>query len=408
MSFLHGLKLIENNDGGQVLPLQMSSVYGIVGTAEPYAAGSSTTADEIAALEAAFPLNTPVLVSKASDLATMADDSYLKRAVEMAWAEQKTYTVVVRTAGKSTETTGEGNSAVTTTVYAAANVPGTALAGTGIYALKKAKSAVGYAPSLIFAEFPDEDGNSAKETNWTAIKAALKAVADSLMGIAIIPEAAEPSSAFNDSKCAYRVYGKVKVAQGANIVSVDPCPVVAGLIAAVDYNDGQWVSPSNHTFKSVVGVDPALEFDMMDESSQVNTINNYNVACVVNEGGYRLWGNNTSASTTDQKWQFLCVKRTSDLIKKTIKEGILWAIDKGIRKNFVDDVTTSVNGVLNELITRGAILGGECWAEVEDNSVNSVKQGIVHFKYKFGPVYPAQTLIFEEVITDEYIAEIFN
>ena len=96
------------------------------------------------------------------------------------------------------------------------------------------------------------------------------------------------------------------------------------------------------------------------------------------------------------------------MIKKTIAAGILWAQDKGIKRTFVEDVTASVNGVLNEIKLNGGILGGECWAEAEKNPASAIKQGKIRFKYKFGPVYPAQTMEFEEVVTDEYVTEIFD
>ena len=440
MSFLHGLKMYENTDGGQVLPLQMSSVYGIVGTAAAYH-GEEESADDFdaanAAFEEMFPLNKPVLVTKTSQVALMSKKSYLRRAVEMAWNEQKTHTVVVRVEGAPES--GEGGSeTVDTNVYLvdhedniivdgdnnpivvesgtgdaitddtdevsgseiAANITGNATEKTGIYALKSAKSVCNMAPTLLFAEIRDGFSDDEKSN----IEIALRTVAEPLLATYLFPKYGYVGDALKTSKNAYYLAQKVKV---ASYGVVDPCAVTAGLIAYVDYNEGQWVSPSNHKFKTVVGVEPAVEFDLMDESSEANAINNQNIACVVYEGGaYRLWGNNTAADV--EKWRFLCVKRVSDLIKKTIQEGILWAVDKGIRKNLVDDVCNSVKGVLNELQTKGAILGGDCWADPEDNSADSVKQGILHFKYKFGPVYPAQTLIFEEIVTDEYIAEIFD
>lgn len=445
MSFLHGLKIYENTDGGQVLPLQMSSVYGIVGTAAAFhEEDQEPTPEAVAAFEAAFPLNKPVLVTKTSQVALMSKNSYLRRAVEMAWNEQKTHTVVVRVEGAPES--GEGGSeTVDTNVYLvdhedniitdgegtpivvsdssdltetdltptplhdgeglsdseiAANIVGNPTDKTGIYALKSAKSVCNMAPTLLFAEIRDSFDADSKE----AIEIALRTVAEPLLATYLFPKYGYVGDALKTSKNAYYLAQKVKV---ASYGIVDPCAVTAGLIAYVDYNEGQWVSPSNHKFKTVVGVEPAVEFDLMDESSEANFINNQNIACVVYEGGaYRLWGNNTAADV--EKWRFLCVKRVSDLIKKTIQEGILWAVDKGIRKNLVDDVCNSVKGVLNELQTKGAILGGDCWADPEDNSADSVKQGILHFKYKFGPVYPAQTLIFEEIVTDEYIAEIFD
>lgn len=438
MGFLHGLKIYENPDGGQVLPLQMSSVYGIVGTAAAFhKEDQEPTPEAVAAFEAAFPLNKPVLVTKTSQVALMSKKSYLRRAIEMAWGEQKTHTVVVRVEGAPES--GEGGSeTVDTNVYLvdhedniivdgdnnpivvesgtgdaitddtdevsgseiAVNITGNATEKTGIYALKSAKSVCNMAPTLLFAEIRDGFSDDEKSN----IEIALRTVAEPLLATYLFPKYGYEGDALETSKNAYYLSQKVKV---ASYGVVDPCAVTAGLIAYVDYNEGQWVSPSNHAYKTVVGVEPAVEFDFMDESSEANFINNQNIACVVYEGGaYRLWGNNTAANV--EKWRFLCVKRVSDLIKKTIQAGILWAVDKGIRKNFVEDVCNSVKGVLNELQTRGAILGGDCWADPEDNSADSVKQGILHFKYKFGPVYPAQTLIFEEIVTDEYIAEIFD
>ena len=431
MSFLHGLKMYENTDGGQVLPLQMSSVYGIVGTATAKH-GEVESSDDFDAAESAFeemfPLNKPVLVTKTSQVALMSEKSYLRRAIEMAWGEQKTHTVVVRVEGGNEEeeavetvvyltdheghviTDGEGTPIVigggseigtTEEVSAvAANIVGNATDKTGIYALKSAKSVCNMAPTLLFAEIRDGFSDEEKSN----IEIALRTVAEPLLATYLFPKYGYEGEALKTSKNAYYLAQKVKV---ASYGVVDPCAVTAGLIAYVDYNEGQWVSPSNHAYKTVVGVEPAVEFELMDESSEANVINNQNIACVVYEGGaYRLWGNNTAADV--EKWRFLCVKRMSDMIKKTIQAGILWAVDKGIRKNFVEDVCNSVKGVLNELQLKKAILGGDCWAEAESNPVSAIKQGRIRFKYKFGPVYPAQTMEFEEIVTDEYLSDIFN
>lgn len=438
MSFLHGLKMYENTDGGQVLPLQMSSVYGIVGTAAAFhEEDQEPTPEAVAAFEAAFPLNKPVLVTKTSQVALMSEKSYLRRAIEMAWNEQKTHTVVVRVEGAPESSEG-GSETVDTNVYLvdhedniivdgdnnpivvesgtgdaitddtdevsgseiAANITGNATEKTGIYALKSAKSVCNMAPTLLFAEIRDGFSDDEKSN----IEIALRTVAEPLLATYLFPKYGYVGDALKTSKNAYYLAQKVKV---ASYGVVDPCAVTAGLIAYVDYNEGQWVSPSNHAYKTVVGVEPAVEFELMDESSEANVINNQNIACVVYEGGaYRLWGNNTAADV--EKWRFLCVKRMSDLIKKTIQAGILWAVDKGIRKNFVEDVCNSVKGVLNELQLKKAILGGDCWAEAESNPASAIKQGRIRFKYKFGPVYPAQTMEFEEIVTDEYLSDIFN
>ena len=299
MSFLHGLKMYENTDGGQVLPLQMSSVYGIVGTAETSEAGSEVNEETgKTAFEEMFPLNKPVLVSKNSQVALMKSDSYLRQAIEQAWNEQKTFTVVVRvedgdggtvdtntylTDGENNVLTdGEENQLVVEEggesepgeVDVAANICGNPTDKTGIYALKSAKSVCNMAPTLIFAEIRDGFSDEEKEN----IEIALRTVAEPLLATYLFPKYGYEGEALKTSKNAYYLSQKVKV---ASYGVVDPCAVTAGLIAYVDYNEGQWVSPSNHAYKTVVGVEPAVEFDLMDELSEANVINNQNIACVV-------------------------------------------------------------------------------------------------------------------------------
>ncbi|WP_036041607.1 phage tail sheath C-terminal domain-containing protein [Bradyrhizobium yuanmingense] len=181
--------------------------------------------------------------------------------------------------------------------------------------------------------------------------------------------------------------------------------VVAGIIAKTDNEIGWWASPSNKEINGITGTERAIDFTMGDVNSRANLLNGKNVATIIREQGFRLWGNRTLSS--DPKWQFLCVVRTADIIADSLQEAHLWAVDRGITKNYVDDVREGVNAFLRGLKANGAILGGECWLDPDLNSAAAIQNGQVYWDFDFTPVYPAERLTFRSHLTDNYITEIF-
>ncbi|KAF1017666.1 MAG: putative prophage major tail sheath protein [Stenotrophomonas maltophilia] len=182
-------------------------------------------------------------------------------------------------------------------------------------------------------------------------------------------------------------------------------PVVAGLIAKTDNEIGWWTSPSNKEINGIIGTERAVDFTMGDVSSRANLLNGKNVATIIRESGFRLWGNRTLSS--DQKWQYLCVVRTADIISDSLQDAHLWAVDRGITKNYVDDVREGVNAFLRQLKSTGAILGGSCWLDKDLNAPESIASGHVYWDFDFTPVYPAERLTFRSHLVNNYISEIF-
>ena len=180
---------------------------------------------------------------------------------------------------------------------------------------------------------------------------------------------------------------------------------VAGLIAKSDNDRGWWWSPSNQEINGIVGTARAIDFQMGDANCRANLLSEKKVTTIIRQQGYRLWGNRTLSS--DPKWQFLCVVRTSDMIDESLKAAHLWAVDRGITKNYVNDVVEGVNEYLRYLKNIGAILGGQCWADPQLNSALVIKSGKVYFDFDFTPVYPAEHIIFRSHLVDDYIKDIF-
>jgi phage tail sheath protein FI len=179
---------------------------------------------------------------------------------------------------------------------------------------------------------------------------------------------------------------------------------VAGVIARTDNDLGFWNSPSNKEINGIVGTKRAVDFVLGDPNARANYLNSREVATIIRQDGYRLWGNRTCSS--DPKWAFLPVRRTADLINDSILRAHLWAVDRAITKTYLDDVVASVNSYLSYLREVGAIIDGKCWVDKSLNTPEQIADGRVTFDFDFTPPYPAEKITFRSRLTNEYLSEI--
>jgi len=181
---------------------------------------------------------------------------------------------------------------------------------------------------------------------------------------------------------------------------------VAGHMARVDSEFGFWESPSNKEIYGIGGLARPIDYAFGDKTSRANVLNENRIATFIRDGGWYLWGNRTAS--VDPKHSFLCVSRTMDMVDISIAKAHRWAVDRGITRNYFDDVTSSVKAYLRQLQTRGAILGGDCWVDPEFNQKADITNGNATFSYDFTAVYPAERVTFRSTLTDAYIANLFD
>ena len=275
----------------------------------------------------------------------------------------------------------------------------------GIQCFLDAGSAVKARPRILIAP-----GFSHQQ----AVAAELLSVAERLKAVCILDgpnttDAAAISYAENfGSARVFVVDPWVKVWDTATSVEVvQPASArVAGLIAKSDNERGFWWSPSNQEILGITGTARPIDFVMGDSNCAANHLNENNVATIIHQNGYRLWGNRTPAA--DTKFAFLCVRRTADMVAESLLAAHLWAVDRGITRTYMEDVRDGVDMYLRHLQKVGAILGGSCWIDREINTAEQIMQGIVYWDYDFTPVYPAEHLTFRSHIVDDYIEEIFS
>lgn len=475
--FLHGVEVVNIDDGARPLQTASSSVVGIVGTA-PRADAS------------VFPLNKPVMVaaSRVKAAALLAgvgeSDGTLPQAIDTIFDQASAAVIVVRVEEGTTE------------ALTLANVLGgvNALTGQyeGVHALLAAESETGFKPRILLApgfthkrtvggvvaitvsnqgvgydavptvSFTGGGGgvgasavavlgtgtNAGKViainitnpgSGYTAAPAVVltggtpetAAVATAAFGTTANPVAAEmigiaerlratvtvdgPSTTDDEATAYAGDFGSKRLylvdprslkadADGATVTAWSSA-VAAGLMVKSDNERGWWWSPSNQTVNGIVGTERPIDFSMGDPNSRANLLNAKKVATIVRLNGFRLWGNRTLSD--DPKWQFLSVVRTADIIADTLQAGHLWAVDRGITKNYVEEVREGVNAKLRELKALGAILGGECWFDPDLNTPTAIANGQVFWDFDFTPVYPAEHLTFRMHLVNNYVSELY-
>ncbi|MBI9110120.1 phage tail sheath C-terminal domain-containing protein [Maridesulfovibrio ferrireducens] len=396
--FLHGVEVVEIDYGPRSIRTVRSSVIGIIGTAPDADA-------------TAFPLNTPVLIAgrrtEAAKLDTTGDGKgTLPTALDAIFDQIGAVVVVIRV--------DEGaNDAATMT-----NIIGGVDANTGqyegVHALLGSKSAIGFTPRILlapgFTHQQEEDSENPGTFFKNPVVAELEGLAPRLRAIVLVDgpntNDADAIGMMKDlgARC-YMVDPWVKVFRNGVYVNEPPSARVAGLIAKIDNDKGFWWSPSNQAIMGISGTARPVDFALGDANCRANLLNEKNVSTIINEGGFRLWGNRTGS--IDPKWAFLSVRRTADMINESLLQAHLWAVDRNITKTYMEDVVEGVNAYLRHLMNVGAILGGTCWADEELNSPDQIAAGKVYFDFDFTPPAPAEHVTFRSRMVNDYFEEIF-
>lgn len=341
-----------------------------------------------------FPLDTPVLIAgDRRQAAKLGATGTLPAAMADIFDQTGAVVVLVRVAE------GENESGTRTNVIGGVN--STTSAYEGCQAFLGAESALGVAPRILIAPGFTEN---------LSVAQAMLAVANRIRAHVIVdgPGTTDAAAiAYRNkfgSRRAFVVDPGFKAERAGSTVSRPASGFVAGLIAASDSAHGFWRSPSNQEIFGVVGTVRPVDFTLGDPNSRANLLNEQEVATVINKNGFRLWGNRTCSQ--DPVYAFLSVSRTADIIDDSILRAHMWAVDRGITRQYFEAVADGVNAYLRTLQSLGAIIGGRCWADEELNTPENIADGKVYFNFDFGPVYPAERVVFRRRINNGYLEEI--
>lgn len=472
-TFLHGVEVLQIDSGLRPIRTVRSSVIGLIGTAPD--------ADEIA-----WPLNTPILVTRRTEMAKIGTAGTLPSALDQIYDQAGAVIVVVRVE--------EDADPLVTRQNVIGGINNSTGQYEGCHVFRAAKGRVGFAPRILiapgFTHQRSTDGILSismtagagvnKGTGYTTAPAVtisggggVGARAHAVLGTGVdagkvmqiiiddpgedyvsaptVTIGAPPGGGTQAvagtvnrgavrSRCVSEMLGvaqalrAVIIVDGPNTVDadaiqlsedygsarvyvVDPwvlrngesipaSPAVAGLINKIDNERGFWWSPSNQEINGIEGTSRHIDFELGDYTSRANLLNELKIATIIREDGFRLWGNRTLSS--DEKYCFLNVVRTADMVAESILQGHLWAVDRCITATYLEEVIESVRAYLRSLQAREAILGGDCWVDPDLNTPDKIMEGNVTFDYEFTPCYPAERVTFRSHLVGTYITNLFK
>lgn len=381
--FLHGVEVVEIDNGARTIRTSRASVIGLIGTAP-------------AADAAKFPLNKPVLIAGSrTEAAGLGVTGTLAAAVDDIFDQIGAMIVLVRVE--------EGADDAATLANVIGGIDDATGAYEGVQAFLSAESVLGVAPRILVAP---------GFTDVLAVATEMQAIAERLRAVIVVdgPSTNDAAAiAYRDTLGSDRFYlvdPAVTVFDTvAEAEAIRPASArVAGVIAKSDAERGFWWSPSNRIIAGITGTARAIDFVMGDANARANLLNEQEVATIIQKDGFRLWGNRTCSA--DPKYAFLNVRRTADIIADSILAAHLWAVDRNITRTYLEDVVEGVNNYLHHLKSVGAIIDGEAWADPELNTPDQIAAGKVYIDFKFSANYPAEHLTFRSHLVNDYLAEV--
>jgi uncharacterized protein len=382
-TFLHGAQIIDIDNGARTIQAVRSSVIGVVGTAPD--------ADPLK-----FPINMPVLIAgRRSDAAGIGLTGTLPDAIDGIFDQLGAVICVIRVE--------QGANAAETLANVVGGIDDVTGKYEGVHALLACKSVIKVAPRILIAPgFTDK----------IAVATEMDAIATRLRAIVIVdgPNTTDAAAiAYRDllgSKRFYLVDPAVTVFDTVTKTDVvrPASPRIAGVIAKSDAERGYWWSPSNRTIAGITGTARAIDFAFGDANSRANLLNEQEVATIIQEDGFRFWGNRTCSN--DPKYAFITHVRVSDIIADSILASHLWAVDRNATRTYFDDVVEGVNNYMHGMKLQQAIAGGSCWVDHDLNSPDKMAAGEVYFDYDFSIHGIAESLTFRAHLVNDYLAEV--
>ena len=189
--------------------------------------------------------------------------------------------------------------------------------------------------------------------------------------------------------------------QGGKQVTAATIARILGARAMLDQKIGVHKSISNTEIQGVSALKYPREFGLLDINSEANTINNLDVTTLIREKGFRVWGNRTCSA--DPIWAFEPTVRVSSVIKETIAESFLWAMDEKMHPSLMIDIINSINAKLAEQVYKGWLLGAQVFIDPKKIEKERVSNGIFAFDYEFTVAPPLENIELNQHVSDRFI-----
>jgi len=390
-TFFHGIQVNEPVDGVRPILEKSTAVIGLVATA------TAEVGEAADALDAAFPLDRPVLVTDVRlAIAAAGTGGTLAKALGSIADQGSPLVIVVRVA----EGVEDEENNITALQATETNLIGGSAAGqyTGMQALLAAESITGVRPRILGV--PGLDTQTVVE--------ALVIVAKSLRGFVYAAARGDDGTlcATRDLAVTYRAEFEDREVElfwpDATGWDGQAIATALGLRAMLDETQGWHVSLSNKAIAGFTGISKDVHFDIRDMSTDAGVLNAAQVSTIVRTTGYRFWGNRTCSA--EAFFAFETATRTAQAIEDAISDALAGFVDKPMTVGLVRDVVETVNARLRAWTSGGQLIGGSVWFDPALNPAESLAAGKLVIDYDYTPVAPLEGLTLNQRITAKYYA----
>ncbi|MCY1672127.1 phage tail sheath subtilisin-like domain-containing protein [Novosphingobium sp. SL115] len=375
----HGLTITETASGVRNIRRSSMAIIGLMATS------TAVVPESQAAIDAAFPLNTAVLVTSVDVAAGKAGSGgTLKRALEAIGDEASPLVIVVRVE--------EGEDQAETDANVIGSTDGNVY--TGLQALLAAETLVGKRPRILGAPGLDTQ----------EVVAEMYVVAKKLRSFVYfhgdgddVAEVVTYRGEFGQRE------GMILWPDSSPDFAGDIVARALGLRARIDEEQGWHKSISNVPFYGVTGATKNVHFDLMDNDTDAGVLNDAQVTTIIRaSGGYRLWGNRTTAGDDQPEFSFETAVRTSHALQDIIATAVQPFLDQPMTVGRVKDLLETINAEIRQLVSEGRLMGGEVFFDADANSPAQLAAGRPNFRLQYTPVAPMENPQVSLVITDYY------
>lgn len=162
-------------------------------------------------------------------------------------------------------------------------------------------------------------------------------------------------------------------------------------------------SISNVAISTVDGIVYPRTWDLEDPNTEVGFLNANEVTSLIQHEGFRFWGNRTCSD--DPRFAFETVTRTAQFLLDTIINGCFPFVDKPLTPIVARDIIDSIKAKLRSFVSKGWLIGADCWYNEEINNPQDLSQGIMYIDYDYTPVPTLENLFLNQRITDRYLVD---
>jgi len=180
---------------------------------------------------------------------------------------------------------------------------------------------------------------------------------------------------------------------------IPPAPTVAGIFAATDVARGVWKAPAGFQ-ANTTNTNGVVERGAMTDARQ-GTLNPISVNCLRDFAnvGTVVFGSRTLASTYDQQWTYVPVRRMALFLEQTFLANLKWVIFEPNAEPLWTAITMSISAFMLGLFKQGAFQGStpsdafsvQCGSQTTTQA--DIDNGIVNIVVAFAPLQPAEFVV---------------